>query len=266
MSKLIIDTVAAKVTSLLSQQPDKEETPVDTPDWNEWSLVVSAIAVLMAIMIPFAQKKYEEWKAKISFKLYLKKYFGIILNMGTYDKLPYTVPSVTDPVRIELFLKDFINRMTEDYEKYKNTEQPRIAFILVFNVQSIYMAVQRFQLEIKGLNINNLYEQTLAYGHNLSKGELYDIYGIMLILENYHSITSFHDKFQKLKTTQRITRKDRAPELIVHNEVIKNQNEIFDDLKTVNKDYANVKEVIHATMIMINRIVKFYGKEKRYIQ
>ena len=54
-------------------------------DWNKWLTFIAALALLAAIIIPYILKIYEQWKAKISFQMYLKKYFGILYNVLTYD-------------------------------------------------------------------------------------------------------------------------------------------------------------------------------------
>jgi len=48
------------------------------------TLTIAIIAVIVSVATPFAQRKYEEWKARISFKLYIKKYLGVLFNIMTY--------------------------------------------------------------------------------------------------------------------------------------------------------------------------------------
>jgi len=38
-------------------------------DWNKWLTLIAALALITAIFIPFIQKRYEERKAKTSFKM-----------------------------------------------------------------------------------------------------------------------------------------------------------------------------------------------------
>jgi energy-coupling factor transporter transmembrane protein EcfT len=93
--------------------------------------LIVALALIVAIIIPFTQKKYKEWKAKISFKLYLKKYFGIIFNILTYDKIEYIRPSIKDdPEKLQLTLRNYIEKFDKDFKEYQNTVQYLLAISL----------------------------------------------------------------------------------------------------------------------------------------
>jgi hypothetical protein len=128
-------------------------------DWNKWLTLIAALTLMTAIFIPFLQKKYEEWKAKISFKLYLKKYFGVLFNILTYDKFEYTQPSVSDdPVKRTISLEEYVKAFELDYEKNKSTFEFRVAFAIVLNLQDLFLIVYQIQNTIKHADVSMLYE------------------------------------------------------------------------------------------------------------
>ena len=73
------------VDSLKIAQPIKvkiiEES--DKIDWNIWFLFIAVLSLISAVLIPFAQKKYEESKSKYAFHLYVKKKIGIVFYLLT---------------------------------------------------------------------------------------------------------------------------------------------------------------------------------------
>lgn len=63
-------------------------------NWEPWILFVAILALVASVIIPFAQKKYDEHRTKRNFQYYLKKQIGLILNLLTTEKLEYIEPSV----------------------------------------------------------------------------------------------------------------------------------------------------------------------------
>jgi hypothetical protein len=122
------------------------------------TLTIAIIAVVVSIATPFAQKKYEEWKARISFKLYLKKYLGVLFNILTYDKTEYHVPSIKDnPEKISLTFPEYLKQFEKDFKEHQNTVQYRIAFSLLFNIQNLFSVIIRSKMEIERIGVAGLY-------------------------------------------------------------------------------------------------------------
>jgi len=67
-------------------------------EWDGWMLLVAVLSQIASIIIPFAQKKYEEIRAKRNFQYYLKKQIGFILNLLTSEKLEYHEPSLRNKI------------------------------------------------------------------------------------------------------------------------------------------------------------------------
>lgn len=90
------------------------------------TLIIAIVAVVVSVATPLAQKKYEEWKARISFKLYIKKYLGVLFNIITYDKIEYHIPCIKDdPEKLNLTLPEYLNRFEKISRSIKiqfNTE------------------------------------------------------------------------------------------------------------------------------------------------
>lgn len=45
---------------------------VNKIDWEPWVLLVAILTLIASVIIPFAQKKYEEYRAKRNFQYYLR--------------------------------------------------------------------------------------------------------------------------------------------------------------------------------------------------
>jgi len=233
-------------------------------DWNKWLTIIAALALISAILIPLIQKKYEERKSKKSFQMYLKKYFGILLNILTYDKIEYTIPSIKDnPEKTNLTFIEYIRTFEKDFNENQNTVQTRIAFSLIFNLQNLLFVIHRIQLSIKEIEVNRLYEQTLAYGSSLTNKELNKIYGILLLLENFASITSFHDRFESMKSIKREKEKGLWVGLSIDQSLLKNQQLIQEDLLKLNNNELSICEIIKVSKLLTQELISFYSLKHR---
>lgn len=227
------------------------------------TLTIAIIAVAVSIATPFAQRKYEEWKSRISFKLYLKKYLGVLFNILTYDKIEYHVPSIKDnPEKINLTLPEYLKRLEKDLKEHQNTVQYRVAFAILFNVQNLFSVVNRTKLEIERVNVDSLYEHTLGYGSNLSKKNLNKIYGILLLMEHYNSITTFHDRFNDLKSIKRIIKDGKVVGFELDKNILKDQQMVAEDMKHLCNHELSIDEVIKVNKLLIQEIKDFFDFEK----
>lgn len=232
-------------------------------DWNKWLTLIAALALIAAIIIPFIQKKYEERKAKTSFQMYLKKYFGVLLNILTYDKIDYTKPSIKDsPEKIHLTFDEYIRTFEKDFKEHQKVGQFRVAFSIILNLQNLLYFNRHIQLSIKQIDVNKLYEQTLEYGNNLTTNELNKIYGILLIMENFNSITLFHDRFGSLKSVKRDNQKGEWVGLIVDQSLLKNQQMILDDLVYLIDNELSIFEITNISKLLIQELKNFYSFKK----
>ena len=232
-------------------------------DWNKWLTFIAALTLVAAVIIPFTQKKYEEWKAKTSFNLYLKKFFGVLFNALTYDKIEYALPSVSNnPEKQKLLLGDYMFEFEKDLKLNQSTNQYRVAFAIVYNLQNLFLVVNHIQNIIRQIDSNKLYEQTLSYGKNLTKKELNKIYGILLLIEHYSSITKFHDRFSSMLSIQRIIKDGQWIGLKLDQSLLGNQKIIIDDLKHINNEINSLQEVVIATKLLIQELKSFYEFDK----
>ena len=227
------------------------------------TLTIAVIAVVAAIATPFAQKKYEEWKARLSFNLYLKKYLGVLFNILTYDKIEYHIPSIKDnPGKVNLTLPEYLQRFEKDFKEHQNTVQYRVAFAMLFNIQNLFSVVNRSKLEIVRINVDSLYEHTLAYGSNLSKKNLNKVYGILLLMEHYNSITTFHDKFDDLKSIKRIEENGIIVGIELDKDILTNQQMVAEDMKHLCNHELSIDEVIKVNKLLIQETKDFFDYEK----
>ena len=227
-------------------------------NWEPWFLIIAILSLIAAVIIPFAQKKYEEYRTKRNFQFYLKKQIGLILNQLTSEKIEYFEPSVkNDPKKNFLLVSDFIKDLKNDFEKHKNSVQPRVIFALLMNIQNLCHYCYRLRLNISTINLQNLTEKTLEHGNELSKEELSKIYGLILVYESYISISQFHDNFDKIKSINRVHKKEKWISLSVAKDLLTNQERLNQDLLYLNDNEVHLKE-IESIMLIVNRETRKY--------
>ena len=227
-------------------------------NWELWVLVVAILTLIASVIIPFAQKKYEEFRTKRNFQYYLKKQIGLVLNLLTSLKLEYVEPSVKNDPRQELLLiKDFIIKLKSDFKEHKNSVQPRVIFTLLMNVQKLCQFSNNLRQSISTINLQTITEKTLEHGKELSKQDLNKIYGLILIYESYLSISLFHDKFGDIKSIKRIIEKEEWVGLSIEKDLWTNQNRMNDDLLILN-DNENSLEELQNILLIVNQETKKY--------
>lgn len=230
----------------------------DKIDWNGWLLLVAVLALVASVIIPFAQKKYEEFRAKRNFQYYLKKQIGLILNLLTSEKLEYHEPSVkNEPKKKTLIINDFIEELQKDFKEHRNTVQPRIIFMLLMNVQKLCHFAYQLRRIISTIDLQSITDKTLEHGKELSKKELNKIYGLILICESYMGISLFHDRFDSIKSINRDFENDIWIGLKVEKDLLTNQGRLNEDLLILNDNDNSLKE-LSDILLIINQETKKY--------
>ncbi|NEM96919.1 hypothetical protein [Pontibacter burrus] len=230
----------------------------DKIEWSGWMLLVAVLALVASVIIPFAQKKYEEYRARRNFQYYLKKQIGLILNILTSEKLEYHEPSVkNEPKKEYLFINDFIETLQKDFKEHKNTVQPRVIFMLLMNVQKLCHFAYQLRRIISTIDLQGITDKTLEHGKELSKHELNKIYGLILICESFMGISLFHDKFDSIKSISRDVENDIWKGLKVEKDLLTNQNRLNEDLLILNDNENSLKE-LSDILLIINQETKKY--------
>lgn len=228
-----------------------------------FTLTIAIIAVVVSIATPFAQRKYEEWKSRTSFRLYLKKYLGVLFNILTYDKIEYHVPSIKDnPEKISLTLPAYLKRLEKDFKENQTTVQYRVSFAILFNIQNLFSVVNRTKMEIERINVDSMYEHILGYGSNLSKKNLNKVYSILLLMEHYNSITTFHDRFNDLKSIKRIEKNGAIVGFKLDKNILNDQQMVAEDMKHMSNHELSIEEVIKVNNLLIQEIKDFFDYDK----
>lgn len=227
-------------------------------DWNPWVLLVATLSLIAAVILPFAQKRYEEFRTKRNFQYYLKKQIGLVLNILTTQKLEYIEPNVkNDPKKELLFIKDFIIKIKSDFNEHKNTVQPRVIFMLLMNIQKLCHFSYQLRQIISSIDLKNITEKTLEHGRELSKEELNNIYGLILIYESYVGISTFHDNFDKTESIKREFKDNVWVGIKIENNLLSNQSVLNDDLLIIN-DNENSLEELQNILLIVNQETKKY--------
>lgn len=253
------------VDSLKIAQPIKvkiiEES--DKIDWNIWFLFIAVLSLISAVIIPFAQKKYEESKSKYAFHLYVKKKIGIVFNLLTYDHFSYKQPKNADDLDdLSLTFDKVVYRFEEDYHKYKNTIHPLFAFGILLNFQNLLFTTKRIQYALKAIDLKNLDEKSLEFGDKLSKKEHTKLTAVFLLLEHYYTITTFHDKFDSLQSVKREIKDKQWIGLKIEHSVLKNQNLILEDLAFIRENEISLEEILKINKLLIQELKSYFNFEK----
>lgn len=256
----VTDTLANKDSNLIKAEVIEI---ADKIDWNIWFLLIAVLTLIVAVIIPFAQKKYEERKSKFGFHLYVKKKLGVVWNLLTYDKLEYKQPRSAEKMDDEhLTFDKLIYKFEKDFKENKNTIHPLFAFGIIFNLQNLLFTVKRIQYSLNTIDIKNLDEKTLEFGDKLSKSEHYRLNGLYLLIEHYFSITSFHDKFDSLKSIKRKEKDSKWIGLEVDEKVLKEQKWILEDLKYLRENELSIDEILNINKLLIQELKFYYKFEK----
>lgn len=263
-----IDTLPYAVTDTIVNKiphPIKVEI-IDNPekvDWNIWFLLIAVLTLIAAVFIPFAQKKYEERKSKFGFHLYVKKKLGIVWNLLTYDQFEYKQPKSAEKMDDEILTFDkLILKFEKDFKEHKGTIHPLFAFGIIFNLQNLLFTVKRTQYALCEIDIRNLDEKTLEYGDKLSKSEHHKLNSLYLLIEHYFSITSFHDKFDTLKSIKRKEKNSKWVGLEVDQKVLKKQNLILEDLEYLRENELSIGEILKINKLLIQELKSYFEFEK----
>ena len=265
------DTIKTHVVKLDTLIKESVSEPIriqitensDTTDWNVWFLLLGVLSLIAAVIIPFAQRKYEEKKSKYGFHLYIKKRLGTVWNLIVYDKFEYKQPTSADTMNdLQLTFDKLIFQFEKDFQKNKETIHPLFGFGILFNLQKLLLTVNRIQNSLATIDLNNLDEKTLEFGDKLSKKEHLKLTGIYMLIEHYFSITTHHDKFDSLQSIKRQIRDKKWVGLIVENTVLQNQGLILKDLQYLRDNEISINEILNVNKLIIQELKSYFEFDK----
>lgn len=228
-------------------------------DWDPYVLVVATLSLVAAVIIPYAQKRYEEFRTKRSFQFYFKKRLGVVLNLLTGQKIEYIKPSVKDnPEKQYLTPSEFSRKLEADFKEHKETLQPRTIFSLLMNLQQFMQYVFQLRYSMTQIDFEKLTEGTLEHGKELSKEELQKAYGIILLYESFISISLFHDRFGEMKSIKREFKENVWVGLKLDNDFLQNQNILNQDLLHLNNNERSVTEITQMVRIVEDKTKEYF--------
>jgi hypothetical protein len=230
-------------------------------NWNLLTLVVAILTLITAAILPFAQKKYEERKAKTSFRLYLKEQLGYLFSLITYDKIEYSKPTISDNFSKEpIILVEFAKRLKSDFSEQQNSLQPRVLFHFLNNLQKYCFHLYQIGLAISKIDMSRLRENILANGEKLEEEELKKTYGLLLAGDSFSSIYAYHDRFEQLNAVQRHIVDGKWVGMKIDNKLLDQQQLLVDDIKVVCDNEVSLGELFAVTAAIYNQVVKYYGE------
>lgn len=257
---LQIDSLQQIIDSLkIAKEMYHDTKPIQYINWSPWVLLVATLSLIAAVIIPFIQRILEQKKTKNSFQIYLKKQLGNVFNLMTSEKVEYHEPSVKNKVEKELIdLKTACDKILQDYENHKSAVQPKIIFTMLMNIQNLFHFAYKLRHTIGRVNFDKITDKTLDNGNNLSDKELKKIYGILLILESYLSISAFHDRFGNLKSIKRDIKEKIWVGLKLDGDFLEKQEVLNEDLAFLNDNENSLKEVVGILDVVNRETMKYF--------
>lgn len=232
-------------------------------DWEPYVLIVAALSLFAAVIIPFAQKRYEEYRTKRSFQFYFKKQLGLVLNLLTSETIEYVKPSVKDnPVKEFLTPIEFSRKLELDFKEHKEAVQPRTIFMFLMNLQQFMRFVYKLRYSLSQIDFDKLTERTLEHGKELSNKELQKAYGIILIYESFISISLFHDRFGEMKTIKREIHEKVWVGLKLEKDFLQKQALLNEDLVHINNNEASIFQITQMLRVVENKTKEYFDYDK----
>lgn len=228
-------------------------------NWNLLTLIVAVLTLIAAVILPFLQKKYEERRAKFNFRLYIKEQLGYLFNLVTYDKIDYVKPTISDNInKEEITFVEIARRNRDDFKEHQNSLQPRILFHFISNLQRYCHHIYQIRHCISKIDTAKLKENILANGEKLSKEELKKVYGLIVVIDNFSSISLFHDRFGHIKSVQREIKNNIWVGLKLDKDFLNNQQLLVQDIKEICDNESSLNELLGITGALYNTISSYY--------
>ncbi len=236
-----------------------------TVNWNLLTLIVAMLSLIAAAILPFAQKKYEEKRAKFNFKLYTKEQLGYLFNLVTYDKIDYMKPTISDnPTKEGITFVEMARRVRDDFKTHQNSIQPRILFHFIMNLQKYCHHIYQIRHCIAKIDTAKLKENILANGEKLSKAELKKVYGLLVVVDNFSSISLFHDRFGHLSSVQRETKNNIWVGFKLDKDFLSKQQLLLEDIKEICNNESSLNELLGITAALYNNVSSYYDLENHH--
>jgi hypothetical protein len=236
-------------------------------NWEQYFLFIATLILIAAVIIPFVQKKYDEYRTKRSFKMYFKKQIGFILNYITNEKIEYQYSIINKKIAKEkLELSEFLKRYENDFKHHKDTVEPVIIFTLLLNLQNLLIFSFHLRNIIKDVDFKDLMKLTLEHGNKLSKKELSNIYELIVVLDRFFSICLYHDRFGKMKSIKRLTQEGVWIGLDIDKDFLEKQEFLNDDLQFINEHETSIAEIAFVLRSVNQRIKEYFDYKKNMVK
>jgi hypothetical protein len=233
-------------------------------NWQPYFLLIVASILIAAVIIIFVQKKFDEYRIRRSFKMYLNNKITIILNYLTSEKIEYQESSINEKItKGKVELSEFLKRFENDFKHHKDAVQPVIIFTLLINLQNILLFSLRLKDIIKDVDFKGLMKLTLEHGNKLSKKELSNIYQLFEALDRFISICLYHDRFGKMKSIKRVTHDGEWIELDFDKDLLEKQEFLNDDLLFINEHETSISEIASVLRALNRKISEYFDCEKK---
>ena len=237
---------------------------LDMNNWEPYILLIATLTLIAAILIPFVQKKYDEYRTKRSFKMYFKNQIGFILNYLIIEKIECQESSINKTITKEkLELSEFLKRYENDFKHHKDAVQPEIILTLLINLQNFLLFSSHLRNIIEDVDFKDLMKLTLKHGNKLSKKELSNIYQLIAILDRFISIYLYHDRFGRMKSIKRLIQEGVWIGLDLDKDFIEKQDFLNDDLLFINEHETSIAEIAFVLRDVNQKIKEYFDYEKK---
>lgn len=236
-------------------------------NWESYFLLIATLTLIAAMIIPFVQRKCDEYRTKRSFKMYFKNQIGFILKYITSEKIDYQESSINEKITKEkIELSEFLKRYENDFKHQKVAVEPVIIFTLLINLQNFILFSFRLKNIIKDIDFKDLMKLTLEHGNKLSKKELSNIYQLIAVLDRFISICLYHDRFGKMKSIKRLTQEGVWIGLDFDQDFLEKQEFLNDDLLFINEHENSIAEIAFVLRDVNQKIKEYFNDEKNMMK
>ena len=152
--------------------------------------------------------------------------------------------------------KHYINQLLE-----RGSTWSRISTMLM-NLQKLLLFSSQLRHTIKNVDYKDLMKLALEHGSKLSQKELSNIYGLIVVLESFISISLFHDRFGEMKSIKRLTQEGIWIGLKLDKDFLDKQEILNDDLQFVNDNESSISEITFILRAVNQKVKEYFEFDK----
>lgn len=198
----------------------------------------------------------------------IKKELVFVYKSLTEDKFDYTsiktdsLEEVQNPKRVKIPYSEAIVALKQQWEKFRNTIHPSVAFYIISNLQRILQAAYVFRMLARNINFDELNRIVVEHSSNMDDTQLKLFQKLLLSVEHFRSIFEFNDKFGNLSSIKRTYENGAWVGLSMKLDILGNQNLFIEDMKFIRENEFHLYQFLDSS-VLIDIMNAVFRKELR---